>query len=356
MLKTSTKVEQAAEYLRGELRKSRWTERMPGRRVLTSEMGISHNTVQRALEQLEAEGLLVSEGSGKRRRICLGQAIQPKSLRIGILLYDKRELPQFENRNVRNLLESAGHTVDYGERDLQYLRMDPERVAKFVRSQPADAWVVNAGTPRVLEWFADQPLPAFALFGTKAGLPMAGASPRKVPALTEAVRHLIGLGHRRIVMLVREDRRKPQPNGYEQAFLDELGRAGIRTGGYNLPDWGDSPEELHRGLEALFQYTPPTALIISEPKLFFAVRDHLAQRGVVAPRDVSLICEDPDPNFTWCRPEVAHITWSQRTIVRRVVRWAENVARGRKDVRQTFAKASYVHGGTVGPARKEEAK
>jgi len=272
---------------------------------------------------LEREGLLLAEGTGKRRRICLEEALQAKRLRIGILLYDKRELAQFEYRNIRRLLEDAGHVVEYGEKDLHDLRMNPVRVARFVRKKPYDAWVVNAAPRSALEWFADQPLPAFALFGTRAGLRIAGASPRKIPALRVAVRHLVELGHQRIAMLVREERRKPAPSAFAQAFLDELASLGIRTGSYNLPDWGDSPEELHRGLESLFQYTPPTALIMSEPKLFFAARDHLAQRGIVAPRDVSLICDDPDPNFTWCRPEVAHIAWSQDTIVRRVLRWAK---------------------------------
>jgi hypothetical protein len=38
-------------------------------------------------------------------------------------------------------------------------------------------------------------------------------------------------------------------------------------------------------------------------------------------------------------------------MVNRIVKWAENVARGRDDRRQSFTKAGFIEGGTIGPAR-----
>lgn len=348
-MKTLSVAEQAAAHLRGELRKGRWTELMPGRRVLARDMGVSHSTVQGALDLLEAEGLLMAEGVGRRRRINVKARHKAAPLNIRILLYDRRELAHFESRNLRYLLQQAGHVVDYAEKDLHELGMNAKRVAAFVRRQSADAWVVNAAPRAVLAWFAQQPVPAFALFGQKAGLPIAGASPRKIPALIEAVRRLASHGHRRIVMIIREEWRKPAPGIFQQAFLNELESLGIPTGPYNLPEWENSPEGLCRGLDSLLAVTPPTALIISEPKLFVAARDHLAQRGFISPRDISLICDDPHPVFDWCRPTVAHIHWNHESIVRRVLRWAENVSHGKDDRRQTFTLGKYIDGGTVGP-------
>ena len=37
-------------------------------------------------------------------------------------------------------------------------------------------------------------------------------------------------------------------------------------------------------------------------------------------------------------------------MVRRIVRWSNNVARGKNDRRQSFTKAELVEGGTVGKA------
>jgi hypothetical protein len=86
--------------------------------------------------------------------------------------------------------------------------------------------------------------------------------------------------------------------------------------------------------------------------LFHAAKDHLARRGLLAPEHVSLICDDPDLTFGWCEPTIAHIAWDHRPIVRRVLHWAGNVARGRTDHRQSFTLARFVEGGTVGPVPK----
>jgi DNA-binding LacI/PurR family transcriptional regulator len=203
----------------------------------------------------------------------------------------------------------------------------------------------------VLEWFAEQPLPAFALFGRR--LPrLAGARPDKLSALATAVGRLTELGHRRTVMLVREDRRKPSPGFVERFFLEELEAAGIPSGPYNLPDWEDNLEGFRQCLHSLFQHTPPSALLIDGLQLFVAAQQHLARRGIIAPEHVSLINLDPDPAFAWCEPAISHIHWDARPLVRSIVRWANNIARGKDDRRRFTTKADFVEGGTIGPAPK----
>lgn len=41
-----------------------------------------------------------------------------------------------------------------------------------------------------------------------------------------------------------------------------------------------------------------------------------------------------------------------RPVVRGVVRWANDVARGREERRQVLTEAGFVEGGTIGPARE----
>ena len=109
-------------------------------------------------------------------------------------------------------------------------------------------------------------------------------------------------------------------------------------------------DDFHRCLDSLFRHTPPTAIFIDEMPLFIAAQQHLAQLGILAPRHVSLICLDPDPAFAGRKPSVAHIHWDSRPIVRRIASWADNVARGKDDRRQSFTKAEFVEGGTIGRA------
>ena len=161
---------------------------------------------------------------------------------------------------------------------------------------------------------------------------------------------MIGLGHRRIVLLARRMRRLPQPGASEQAFLDELAAHGIETSSYHLPDWEESVDGFNERLESLFRVTRPTALIIDEVPLFVAVQQFFAGRTIRVPQDVSLICTDASQDFDWCRPTVAHIRWDSRPVVRRIVRWVANVASGKADLRQTLTAAKFVRGGTMGPA------
>ena len=232
------------------------------------------------------------------------------------------------------------------------LGMDVERIARMVEQTEADAWIVMAGSQAVLEWFSSQPFPAFALFGRRSGLPIAAVGPDKRSGYLNAVRELVRLGHRRIVLMARPRRRLPKPGAAEQAFLDELAAQGLAVSDYNLPAWQETSHDFHSRLDALFQVTPPTALMIDEVLLFTAAQQFLAQRRLRVPQEVSLICTDHDPSFEWCEPPITHFRWDSRPIVRRVVRWAGNVSRGKKDLRQTLTPVEFVTGGTTGMAKE----
>ena len=342
--------EQVAEYLKEQLSRRVWTGTMPGGERLARQLGVGRMTIEAALTQLEDEGLLIPQGAGRRRRILLPDDFTIPSLRIGILLYAREDLKIYYHVELQHRLMNAGHSANFMPKSLVELKMDIGRVARLVENTPADAWVVFSGSRDVLEWFADHRLPTFAFAGRRRDVRIASIGPDKGDAIRTVVRRLVELGHRRMALLARGVQRKPRPGKFEQLFLDELVAHGIQCGPYNLPDWEESAEGLQEALDRLFRHTPPTALIIEEASTFIAAQQHLAQRGILAPRDVSLICDDPDPAFSWCRPTIAHIHWDGSPIAKRAVRWANNVARGKEDLRKTFTKAEFVEGGTVGPA------
>lgn len=341
---------QLAEYLKNEIHEKRWTEFMPGETWLVTNFQVGRDTVRAALAQLEEEGVLISYGAGKRRRIVLEQqAAAARNIRLRILLYENEDRRDVDNSSLLAELLSSGIDAGFADRSLKDLGMDVDRVARYVRKNPADAWVVSAASRDVLEWFAAQSAPAIAMYGRHKGVPIASAHTIMIPGMIAAVRRLIDLGHKRIVMITREERRKPRLSRPEQAFLDELGAAGIKTGDYNLPDWKENQQGLRRLLEELFRHSPPTALIFQEAPIFVAARTYLADRGIAAPRDVSMVVADHDASFTWSDPTPCHIRWDYRPVVRRVVRWAGNVSQGKKDVRQSGTESEFVEGGTIGP-------
>ena len=321
---------------------------MPGVNPLVAELGVGHKTVKAALRMLENEGLLVNQGRGTKRLITLPQDHATPALRVSVLDFLPPDQSDPWIVGLRQQLLDDGHNPFFTEKSLTELGMDVRRIARQVERTPADAWVVCSASREVLEWFAQQETPIFSLFGVRGGLPIAGAGPDKAPPMAEATRRFIALGHRRISFLCRSQLRLPQPAQGVRAILGELEAAGIATGKFNLPDWEENDEGFKRCLDSLFGPTPPTALILDEPFLFHAAFHHLARRGLRVPEDVSIICVDGDPTFDWCEPSIAHIDWDSRPWVRRIIRWANNVSRGKEDRRQTHSKAVYIDGGTVG--------
>lgn len=342
--------EQVAAHLRDEIRKGTWGELMPGGDRLAREMGVGRSTIDLALRQLETEGLLLPQGTGRRRRIVLSEGPVGNQLRVRILPYDREERSSGSFHQVLHLVQAAGHAAEFTAQSLVSLKMDARRVAKLVERTPADAWVVVGGSQEVLATFANGPVPAFAMVGRMRGVPIAGVKPDKIPAQRDAVRRLVSLGHRRIVKLVMPERVHPMPGTVEQAFLNELRLLGISTGPYNLAVWNGGREDFHERIDSIFRHTPPTALFLDEPELFIAAQHHLARRGILAPEHVSLVSNDPDPYFEILEPRVSHIDWSFDGLSSRLVSWLRHVACGKDDRRQSLVKSVFVEGGTIGPA------
>jgi DNA-binding LacI/PurR family transcriptional regulator len=343
---------QVTEHLRTHLLQGRWQGALPGRDQLASELGVNRKTVEAALRQLEKEKLLINPGQGKRRRIKPGASRASNSLRVALLLSHRSEQGWEVITEILHRLRQAGHEAFYAEKTLGELGMKPSRVASLVSRTPADVWLVVAASREVLEWFIASSLPTLAIFGRILELNIPAVAPKKIPPLLDATRTLLKLGHRRIALINRPRRRRPQPGVPEQAYLDELKAHGIQPNAYHMPEWDETLTSFHAMLEALFRVTPPTALIVDEAEFFVAVMQFCLGRRLRVPEDISLICTDDHPVFTWCQPKVAHIAWDYAPVIRRVLQWVENIRQGRPDSRQTFTAARFVPGGTVaGPAR-----
>lgn len=343
--------EQLAAHLRGNLLNGKMSGLMPGVLQLEKELGVNRKTVEAALRQLEKEKLLVPQGPGRRRKISLPDKLTNPTLRVFILTMDASERGLPYMLDLQHALEMEGHTVLFAPKCPLDLGMDLRRIARMVEGCEADAWVVGAASQDVLEWFAARETPALALFGRRRNVRIASVGPDKSPVFAAVTRKLISLGHRRIVLLTRRLRRLPLPGACEQAFLDELAAHKITPGSYNLPDWEESVDGFYKRLESLFRVTAPTALIIDEVPFFVATQQFLTGRSIRVPHDVSLVCTDASPDFDWCRPTVAHIRWDSRPVVRRIVRWAANMAQGKEDLRRVSTSAEFVSGGTIGPAK-----
>lgn len=346
----STVTEQVTQAIREGLQESRWVKTLPGRNRLAAELGVNHKTVQSALNTLESEGLVKSQGPGRDRLIIGPGHTKPTGIRVVALPYERSDLEASDLQEIIYRLNLSGHVATASGKTLVDLGMKVEHVARFVARTEADAWVIRSAPRDILQWFVDQEIPAFSLYGRPRNVEIASAILNKAKALEELLERLHEWGHRRIVMLSREERRNPAPGAFEQSFLDKLESLGITTSGYHLPEWRNDPNGLRDGLVGLFRHTAPTALIIDDPIYYLAVVQQLASMGIEMPEQVSLACNHYSSHFDWCRPEVTHITWDSGVAVRRVISWANQVSQGKLLRRQIVLPAKLVMGGSTGPA------
>ena len=181
--------EQLASHLKQEIATGALTGHMPGVHQLAASYGVHRRTAEEALRHLEREQIIISQGVGRRRRIAGSHGtLHQRAVRLTVILGFSEDAQANYIIDLQHRLAEAGHTISIAERSLSDLRMDIPRVARMVSKAEADACVVVAGPREGLEWFAAQPFPAFALFGRRSGLPLAGIGPNKAQAIRRATK------------------------------------------------------------------------------------------------------------------------------------------------------------------------
>ena len=211
--------------------------------------GVARDTVEGALKELEREGVLRGQGPGRGRAIDPGGGSLAgglrTGLRVGILAYDAADRRAIDIIELLHELGEKGHVASLAAKTMSEMDHRVDRVARLVRETPADAWVILAGSRDVLEWFAANEVAAFAYAGRANRVPLASIVPDKTMPFRSAIRRLFDLGHRRIAMLVREDRPQAGAGLDRTDSLEELEALGISTGPYNLPDWEGTVKGFH---------------------------------------------------------------------------------------------------------------
>lgn len=343
-------VDQLTNHIRDNILRGSYGQRLPGTGRIAQSEKVNRKTVCAAVSRLEEEGLIVNQGQGLRRKIVLPENYTPPCLRVGIMLYDAETSKYDVIIELVHQLQSEGHEPIIAGRTLRDdLHMDVKKVAQYIETIPMDAWIVVAGSMDILKWFSMRPVPAFALFGRRRTIDIAGTGPDTISAMVKLAQRLHELGHRRIVLLAHEERRKPHCGTVEKAFLDQLQALGIKVGPYNLPDWVDTPAGLEACLDSLFRLTPPTALVTETLNLFTGVNQFLLRRGIRVPDEVSIACSNPAPDFDWWPQGVAHLTYDSGPWVHTIVHWVNQVAIGENDRKQTLCPSQFIDGGTLGP-------
>ena len=344
--------------IRAEIRAGRWLGRVPGVREVGARLKVSKNTVTCAFDRLVAEKWLCKTGRG--RRLIPGPAwpetAGPTPTKIKILSnkgFDQEGAIMWTLLfRLREEIERTGRECEFAGKTQAALKYDPIAILRYMEQYAGTSWIIVGAGRDLLEAVAQRKIHAFALGGNSLGCGLPGTGHDVTAAMRQLVNHLTGLGHRRIVFIAPAAILNRPHGRLVTAFAEALSEAGVTAGAYHLPVWEDTPEAFVPLLSQLFQFTPPTALILTRPYQVSAAYAFLSDRRLRVPGDLSLAVLASDASFSAIRPSLCCMDGDPEPLMRGVMRWVrKGPAPGAKG-ETTLVPGTLVLGGSLGPTPK----
>jgi len=327
-----TVADRAEHALREALLSGRWSDRVPGVRVLAQQLGVSPATASEAVTRLVADGWLKHDGSRKRMRVDIEQLrerVRQRPLERRLLFVTPEGLTTGDSAAliaVTELHQELFHEGwDVRHRILPY---DPPEVAlrswDICREQwTPDLMVVWGARPSACEWAVARGV-KMVMFGGVQGstpLPMIGVQTSRM--LERAMDELLAKGHRAVVLPMwgRADSFRQR---MAEVMATKLAKVGVElVPGDNLPDSpNNSPGVMYNTLVKLWQRLQPTALVLIDWREFVLVSCFLRDRGISIPDDVSVVLLSDHPSMECYLPALTHFEHPVTRMAQTVADWA----------------------------------
>ncbi|MDW6021618.1 LacI family DNA-binding transcriptional regulator [Mesorhizobium sp. BAC0120] len=288
--------------------------RRPTIRDVAAAAGISLVTVSRVINNHPS----VKESSRQRVHEAMrelnyhpdaaAQSLRRNSSRIiGFLM------PDFTNgvnaiiaQQVEREMRQAGYTVMLACSNFDS-EIEMEALRKF-RSNRVDGIVLqianeqHAGTLQVLRG-VDCPL---VLVDRDIDVPADAVLSNHYDATREAIRYLLGLGHRDIAFITAAQSMRP---GRERlrAFRDEMAAHGVTPGQRRIFPDAQSIEYGYRAACQMFSETRPSAIVAAGNQILYGVLQAVREHNLRIPEDISIIGADHRMLATVMEPKITMI-------------------------------------------------
>jgi LacI family transcriptional regulator len=238
-----------------------------------------------------------------------------RGLRIGKtrmvgFISDEVTITRYASAMIRGLLEEAevrNHTVLISESGRRQHRI--LQAMELMIDRQTDGIVFGLmGAKRIElpELSTDVPIVA-ANATTTAGHP--SVLPDEYSAGRDAVRHLIGRGHRRIAFIGRsESLLDPDISatiGARYAGIDDAMAEGGLTFAHQVAGTIWEPDLGYRGLLEIIDAASVTAVVAANDRVAFGVYQAAAEQGLRIPDDLSLISFDDEYLASYLRPQLS---------------------------------------------------
>ncbi|MCM8758481.1 MAG: GntR family transcriptional regulator [Candidatus Omnitrophica bacterium] len=308
---------------------------LPSERKLAELFGVSHLTIRKALDELVKDGLLEKEwGKGVR----IKKTIPPRKLetrRIGLTLWHGQEMLYHPGqigliKGVKDVLCESGYSLE-----ILFITREMIRNSSYeeLRSESLDGVVVTVAEipdndlERIESFFHH------VVFCNRADRPNSVSIDWR-DAMTRAVKHLLGLGHRKIG-LIKGPFDKCENSPSILGYTESLREAGIDVN----PDLILSGYYTHKNgfylTRKLLKKNPDvTAIILGDDFMALGALDALRSMSLECPKDISIVAFQDFPFASTTRPSLTTIRFPLYTMGRTLAEMLLSMIKGGKSHEQ----------------------
>jgi DNA-binding LacI/PurR family transcriptional regulator len=300
-----------------------WGDFLPAERRLCDDLKISRSTLRRALSKVEAEGLIESGSSGRRRKITYsGEIVSNENVGktknkkvIWITRLSLAELPSITLRLIallQNKLSAQRCLVDVVRVPERVITNPEQYMADWLNEYEADVWVLHWMPVGVQKWFQDNQRLCCILGSPGDGVLLPSIEIDSLAAMRHSLALLQRKGHRHIG-LVRED---SQLVGeiYTERILHEQSEGRFIASVYLC---SKDPYLIGEEFEKRWAVKEhrPTALVCTLPHLALYALSWLQKNGIRVPEDMSIITLRSQPILDYCSTSIAHYALNEELAI-----------------------------------------
>ena len=327
--------------LQESIQQQKWKNTLPGIRILCEEMQVSRQTMMIALRHLEQDGYVKKASPGKPRDLnhrklkpgssAIDSSSDTKKLMVGLIAWAPHIHMGVVEEAVTDQLNKALAIQGYHHRHISFPEISSasgaKKIGPLIEQHPADIYVVMGAHQNCSRALHLMNIPVVYL----GGVHVRDCVPRITFSLTDmcerAVKHLVSLGHKKITVMLpaASNRRSKDVSAAEESIQQVFLSHDLPFSTFNCPRWGKTKEEFNASLHKLFEFTPPSAIILGDAIYIPRMVSFLMKHGMKYPDDVSLIVMDESHELKEYTPPISSFKKSISSMVKLTLRKIENI-------------------------------
>lgn len=352
-------VAQTAAFLQAQIERGEWREWLPSERALCELLQVSRNTLRAALAQLQKHGVVRPEhGAGNRIvgsvRTKPRPAVQDVALLTPEPIERLRPMQTLWIDDMRALLSERGLRLRIFHGPQFYGASPAPALQKLVTRNPHACWILMLATEPLQRWFSKNGVPCVVAGSTFAGLELPFRDLDHRAACRHAAGVLLGLGHRRLAMLMVKNPRAGDLES-EAGFVEAVRQSGHRDADVRVIHHEETVAGVTLAVRRLLKLEPrPTGVMVIHPYHYLAVASRLAEDGVRVPEEMSLVSRDDDPFLAYVSPMPARYVTSPHVMAKALLRPVlERIEGGEVSQREGLIVPEFVRGESVAAVKDD---